>query len=143
MIKGMNHVGISVANLDRSIAFYRDMLGMQVLRRRPFSGEMYEAILGLDAAHGELALLQRDSARIELFQFGHPEPVPGDPNRPVCNHGITHFCLHVDDIAETYARLSALGVRFHCAPVTFGRAMATYARDPDGNVVELLQINDE
>lgn len=139
MIKGMNHVGLSVSNLDRSIAFYRDLLGMEVVRRLPFGGEMYDAILGLKGTRGELALLRLGTAQLELFHFHSPEPVPGDQNRPVCNHGITHFCLEVADVGQEQARLSAAGVTFHSAPVSSSRAKATYARDPDGNVIELLQ----
>ena len=45
MISGMNHVGISVANLDRSIAFYRDLLGMEVVIQTTFEDERYERIL--------------------------------------------------------------------------------------------------
>jgi catechol 2,3-dioxygenase-like lactoylglutathione lyase family enzyme len=58
----------------------------------------------------------------------------------VSDQGITHFCFRVDDVEAAHARLEAAGDRFHCEPLTFGsRAIATYARDPDGNVFELLQ----
>ena len=64
----------------------------------------------------------------------------GDPNRPVCDQGITHICLQVTDIDAEYARLSAAGMRFHCAPQTApGLCRATYGRDPDGNIVELIE----
>lgn len=140
MIKAMNHVGVSVANLDRSIKFYCDVLGMEVVRERDFAGDQYEKILGLKCPKGKLALLQAGSMRIELFEFSHPSPKSGDSVRPVCDHGITHFCIEVSDIDQEYERLKSAGVYFHCEPIDFsGMVKATYGRDPDGNVFELLE----
>lgn len=143
MIKGMNHVGISVASLDRSIAFYRDLLGMEVLIQAPFSGEQYETILALERAAGKVAALKLKGGDllIELFEFEYPAPKHADSARPVCDHGITHFCIEVTDIEGEYSRLKAAGVAFHCAPVKFARSgnKATYGRDPDGNVFEMLE----
>lgn len=148
MIRGMLHVGISVANMDRSIVFYRDLLGMELAVRKPFGDERaegvekYRAVLGLHDARGEVAVLRRSEFQVELFQFDRPEPKPGDPNRPVCDHGISHFCLQVTDLQNEYDRLKAAGVTFHCPPQHFpGQAIVTYGRDPDGNVFELLELH--
>lgn len=142
MITGMNHVGVSVSNLERSIGFYRDLLGMEVVGRTTFEGERYELILGLRGARGKVALVRLGNLRLELFEFESPRPKPAEPNRPVCDHGITHFCLQVTDIQSEYVRLKAAGVPFHCPPQV-GTAIATYGRDPDGNVFELLEIPGE
>jgi glyoxylase I family protein len=140
MITGISHVGISVANLERSIAFYRDLLGMHVIEEVPFKGERYEAILGLKGAQGKIATLRTANVEVELFEFAHPTPNSGSPMRPVSDHGITHFAMKVEGIEGLYTRLKAAGVAFHCAPIHFpGCATATYARDPDGNVIELLE----
>ena len=65
-------------------------------------------------------------------------PRPKDPNYPVSDHGLSHFCIEVADIDGMYERLRTAGVAFHCPPLNFfGRAKATYGRDPDGNVFEL------
>lgn len=140
MLKGMNHVGVSVSNLDRSIAFYRDLLGMEVVVEGVFAGERYERILALKGASGKVALLKAANMQIELFEFSCPSPRRGDPQRPVCDHGITHFCIEVADIEAEYERLKSAGVTFHCQPLDFfGAAKATYGRDPDGNAFELLE----
>jgi catechol 2,3-dioxygenase-like lactoylglutathione lyase family enzyme len=140
MIKAINHVGVSVSNLDRSIGFYRDVLGMEFLRQRVFAGETYEKILGLKGATGRLAIMEAGSMRLELFEFSNPSPKPSEANRSVCDHGITHFCIEVGDAEEEYQRLKAAGVPFHCEPLDFsGLVKATYGRDPDGNVFELLE----
>jgi len=144
MIKGMNHVGVSVASLERAIAFYRDVMGMACVAQETFGGEKYEAILGLKDVRGKVALVRLGTLQIELFEFEHPQPKAANPQRPVCDHGITHFCLQVEDIHSEYARLQTSGVIFHCPPQDFfGNAVATYGRDPDGNVFELLQLSAE
>src|ERR1700730_3929319 len=117
MIKGLNHVGISVVDLDRSLQFYRDLLGMAVVVQESFAGELYESILALRGVTGKVALLRLGNMQFELFEFAHPPPRPGDPNHPVCDHGITHFCIEVADIDGEYERLKGAGVSFHCAPL--------------------------
>jgi catechol 2,3-dioxygenase-like lactoylglutathione lyase family enzyme len=141
MIVGINHVGISVENLERSISFYRDMLDME-LTVGPLSvgGELYERILDLKEVSGRAALITKAGLQLELFEFSHPPPRPQDPRNPVSNRGLSHFCIEVTDLDQTYQRLKGAGVTFHCPPLDFsGKVKATYARDPDGNVFELLQ----
>jgi len=139
MIRAFSHVGISVASLERSVAFYTHVLGFEVLQQVAFHGERYERILGLPGARGRIAVIKRADLELELFEFERPECGGADGQRPVSNLGISHFAVSVDDMAATYARLEAAGVQFHCPPIEFpGVATATYARDPDGNVIEFI-----
>jgi len=140
MIQGINHIGISTGDLDRSLAFYRDLIGMEVLGSAKFEGEVYENITSLKDTHGRAAMLGIGNTHIELFEFDNPQVKVGDPARPVCDHGITHICFEVADVHQEYERLKAAGVNFHSPPQCFGEAKATYGRDPDGNVFELLQM---
>lgn len=140
VIKSMNHVGISVSDLDRAIEFYGDLLGMDVLVRASFGGEVYEAITGLPGARGEGAMLRSGDLQVELFKFDQPHTKPSETKRRVSEHGISHFCIEVSDVQYEYDRLKAAGVQFHCAPQVFGQMRATYGRDPDGNVFELLEL---
>lgn len=140
MNKRMSHVGLSVSCIKRSIKFYQQMLGMELMVHETFEGKQYESILGLPAAQGEVALMKAGDVRIELFEFLHPLPNPNRLDRPVCDVGITHFCIEVDDLDSEYARLVAAGVEFHCPPILFfDSTKATYGRDPDGNVFELIE----
>jgi catechol 2,3-dioxygenase-like lactoylglutathione lyase family enzyme len=141
MIKGINHVVISVANLARSIYFYRDLLGMEVVVQKEFEGAQYEAILALKGVRGKLAVLRLGSLEIELLEFERPHAELGDPKRPVCDQGISHFCIEVIGIQGEYERLKAAGVSFHCPPLIIGTEKATYGRDPDGNVFEMVELN--
>jgi catechol 2,3-dioxygenase-like lactoylglutathione lyase family enzyme len=143
MIKGMNHVGISVSDLDRSIAFYKDMLGMELAGPIvAFAGPLFEQVMALENPQGRIGFLSNGSLQIELFEFHHPTPAPKDPNYSVADRGISHFCVEVTDLAATYERLLAAGVRFHCPVLKFPSGIqATYGRDPDGNVFELLELS--
>ena len=137
----MHHVAISVVDIERSIGFYREMFGMEPRTPVfPFGGEAMSEVMGLQDASGRMCVIANGTVQLELFEFAHPAPRPKDPDYPVADHGYTHFGFEVDDIMATFERLSAAGVRFHCPITTFpGGMMATYGRDPDGNVFELLE----
>lgn len=137
----MHHVGISVTDLERSIAFYRDMLGMeQACPIFPFGGTNFEQIMALKNVQGRMCVIAKGNVLLELFEFSHPKPAPKDPNYSVGDRGISHFGVEIADIEGTYERLRAAGVRFHSPVLTFMSGMkAAYARDPDGNVFELLE----
>jgi catechol 2,3-dioxygenase-like lactoylglutathione lyase family enzyme len=135
-----SHVGISVADIDRSIAFYRDMFGLEPLMEiMPFGGEQYEAIMDIPGVTGRICMIGKGSTNLELFEFGGSKAK--DPNYPVSDRGISHFGIFVDDIDATYAKLRAADVRIHSPIITFmgGGMRAAYCRDPDGNVFEILQ----
>jgi len=143
MITGMSHVGISVANLERSIEFYRDLLGMRVIQEVSMRGPNYDAIMGLKGTDGRIAVLRTGNFEIELLEFQRPPSRPAESGRHVSDQGISHFAVHVEDAAGLYARLKAAGVRVHSAPVYFQSCATTavYFCDPDGNYIEMIQEN--
>lgn len=138
----MNHIGISVSDLERSITFYRDMLDMeQLCEIFPFGGPQFQKVMGLPDAEGRMCVIRGGTVQLELFEFARPDPAVQDPNYSVGDRGISHFGIEVPDVQATYDRLAAAGVRFHCPIETFpGGVKATYGRDPDGNVFELLEM---
>lgn len=143
MIRGLHHVAISTPDADAALAFYRDGLGLEVLfdQAWPAGTEVADRITGLRDCSARQILLQAGNAFVELFQFRSPEPRPGDRERPVCDHGITHLCLEVDDLDAECARLAGLGMGFHSPPQEIPGGLRTvYGRDPDGNVIELHEF---
>lgn len=142
MIRGIHHMAISTANLERLLHFYRDLLGFEEIIAFGWDAgsEEIDRMTGLTGSAARVRLLKAGNVFIELFQFDSPHPQRGNPTRPVCDHGITHVCLDVSDIDAEYERLMAAGVSFHCPPQDIGLARATYSRDPDGNVVELQEV---
>jgi catechol 2,3-dioxygenase-like lactoylglutathione lyase family enzyme len=140
----LHHTGLTVRDLARSLAFYRDALGMEVVFEQEKEGGYLAAIVGYPDAHVRMAHLvfPGDRHRLELFEYVSPEP-RGEPGEPR-DVGITHFCLSVDDIEAVAERLEAGGAVFFSRPVAVdtganagGRGL--YLRDPDGIVVELFQ----
>jgi catechol 2,3-dioxygenase-like lactoylglutathione lyase family enzyme len=142
MIKGMHHVGISISNLERAIDFYLHTFEMQLVASFPFSGEPYAQVMGLERAAGRMAVVRKGTLMLELFEFATPTPAGKDANYSVGDRGISHFGIDVEDIEGTYERLVRAGVRFHSPVMTFPSGMkATYGRDPDGNVFEMLEMS--
>jgi len=141
MIKSIHHTAISTGNFERALAFYRDLLGFEMVSELnwPAGVELADTITGLEGSAARSVMLRASNTSIELFEFSSPAPKPGDPKRPVCDHGITHIGLEVDDIDVEYERLKAAGMSFNCPPQDLGVSRVTYGRDPDGNVLELWQ----
>ena len=145
MIRGIHHTAISTGDMQRALRFYKDLLGFEEVFAFDWEAgnAVVDNITDLHDSAAQVVMLRAGNACIELFQYAAPSPKLGDPQRPVCDHGITHVCLEVSDIDEEYERLTAAGMRFHCPPQNAGKGLrATYGRDPDGNVVEILEVLD-
>jgi len=138
----LNHVGISVANLERSMDFYKNVIGMEIAAAPfPLVGDNYQQIMALNDLQARMCVMRKGSFLLELFEFSRPEPASKDSNYSVADRGISHFGIEVSDIRSEYDRLSAAGVRFHSPVLTFPSGIkATYGRDLDGNVFELLEM---
>jgi catechol 2,3-dioxygenase-like lactoylglutathione lyase family enzyme len=138
------HTGLTVRELDRSLAFYRDALGMETVFEQEKEGGYLAAIVGYPGAHVRMAHLAfpGDGHRLELFQYLEPES-RGEAGEPR-DVGITHVCLLVDDLAALHERLRAAGVDFYSDPVVVDTGanaggVGVYLRDPDGITLELFQ----
>lgn len=145
MIRGIHHTAISTGDLERSLRFYRDLLGFETVFSFDWNvgTEVLDRITGLKDSSARVVMLKAGNACVEIFQYETPKPKLGEARRPVCDHGLTHICLEVTDIDGEYERLKAAGMVFHCPPQEARRGLrATYGRDPDGNVVELLEVRD-
>ena len=148
MLKGILHVGLTVTDLDRSVAFYRDMLGLAYLGEMEMEGPETEQLFQQKGCKARVAYLNgsRELAAppVELIQFvgQYPDRQAGDLFRT----SISELCFAVEDIDREYRRLQEMGVEFLSEPQTFdsteygfGKSRAVYLRDPDGIILELLQ----
>jgi len=148
MIRGIHHVGLSTPDLDRLLEFYRDVMGFEVVMTSHWRDrDIIDRMVGLTGSAARQVMLKSGNAFLELFQYESPTPRPAAADRTAADHGYTHFCIDVVDIDAEYERLSANGMTFHAPPPSVdemghARLRAIYARDPDGNIVELQEVLD-
>lgn len=147
MITGLHHTAISVSDIERSVAFYRDLLGLKVLRQVELSDKRLDRVVGLPGARLKVAILQVGSSqeRLELVQYLSPQGHPLPAEFRQCDVGLTHVCFIVTDIERLYQDLTARGVRFNSPVQTMDpretvTAKIVYLHDPDGITLELLEI---
>ena len=133
----MDHLTISVADIDRALIFYRDILGFQVDWDR--SGLKIAKVVGLPDANARQIMVRGYGLCVELMKYYTPEGKVRTPNRQ-CDFGLTHFCLSVRNIDEVYRRLLKDGVEFNCPPQEIRHGVwATYFKDPEGVAIELVE----
>jgi glyoxylase I family protein len=143
MIKGFHHAAISTPDLERCIDFYTNIIGGEVAWTFGWPAGTPEAdqVTDLQNSAADAAMLKIGETFLEVFQFSSPPSAEKTGDRPVNNHGITHICLEVEDIQGEYERLKAAGMRFNCVPQSQDGSSMVYGRDPDGNVVELIEFS--
>lgn len=147
----VDHVNIVVADMERSLGFYRDLLGMQVTFECDLTGEWIETVTGLPGIWARCVFCQPPGGetRFELLQYQTPPGLTPPENALANTLGLRHFALEVDDLDGLYARLTAAGVPFVSGPVTVPFSVAgvrkrlCYLRDPDGALVEIAEYGAE
>lgn len=139
-----NHVSVTCADFDRSMAFYRDLVGLPVMSEGEVSSAELERIIGLGEVRLRFAELELGGGGfLELFEYLQPR---GESVRSrTCDPGNVHFAFEVDDIDAVHARLRAAGMTTRSEPVTLARgdwrgARVFYSLDPDGVTVEFIEF---
>ena len=133
-----HHVGITVEALDRTLPFYRDVLGLEVLDRFSVSGAAFADAVDVPGATGRFAHLEAGGARLELVEY---DPEADSRTPPALNQpGATHVGLAVDDLDARFEALPE-DVETLCEPrTTESGTRICFLRDPEGNLVELLEV---
>ena len=105
----LENVGIAVADLDATIAFFVD-LGLTVIGRDTVSGEWTDTAVGLDGNHAKIAMLQTPDGqgRLELFEYLHPAAIETSPTLPN-EIGMHRVAFSVDDLDATLEVAAAHG----------------------------------
>ena len=139
-----DHTGITVSNLERSLAFWRDVLGFQLSHTAHQRGEMAKEITGVAGAEIKLAVLKAPGGhKIELLEYlGPPDRKRFDIDP--CDIGHVHVALIVDNLDGVLERLATSSWRAAGKPQTLKSGPNTgkrviYVRDPDGTTIELMQ----
>ena len=141
MIKAIHHCGIGVRDMEVSLKFYCDQLGLEKGEDIEIEGPLVGAIVGLppDTKVRIVHLPVCEGQELELFQYMKPDGSSFPPDFRQCDGGVIHVALIVDDVMEMYDRLTAEGIKFNSQPYDLAAGLVVYMRDPDGITVELMQ----
>ncbi len=142
----MNHTGFVVSDMERSLAFYRDLLGLQEERNTVLEGEFISQVLGYDGVKLHIVYLSNGDMRhsVELMQYLEPKG-GGMAPKALNDVGATHLGVIVDDLDSLYREFLARGVKFVNRPAVRPGAeypwarKACYLQDPDGNWLEFIE----
>ncbi len=136
------HVGMCVSDLDRSVTYYRDVLGfVEVARRLNVTDQGSAGLLGFSEMDVELVYLERDGIRLELLWYRVPDHEGDGTPRPMNLVGPTHLAFRVGDFDGLCRKIDASGgTVLSETTTTFGfgnRGVMTL--DPDGIRIELIE----
>jgi catechol 2,3-dioxygenase-like lactoylglutathione lyase family enzyme len=146
VIGGIHHTSRTVSDMERSLAFYRDLLGMPVVLDTEMRGEMLDREVAMEGSHLRFVLLDSGGdTYLELLHYYSPAGAPFPSGAKPADVGAHHVALLVDDIEAAYEQLSSAGVRFTHPPQevdagSFRGHRTAYCYDPDGLIVELWQV---
>jgi len=144
-IVAADHTGITVSNLERSLAFWRDVLGFEFSHSAHQKGERPEQITGVKGADLKLAVLKTPSGhKIELLEHFAPADRRCVDLRP-CDVGHMHVALIIDDLEAVLQKIAASGWKAAGKPQTLTSGpnagkRVVYVRDPDGTTIEFMQL---
>lgn len=144
MTISFSHIGICVSDLERSLRFYGDGLGFELVASHRVGAE-FAALMELDAVAVESRMLARDGVTIELLAFVHPLPFGSRDRRPMNQLGLTHLSVRVDDVEAVAGKIARLGgevVRSTRTRLEAGSSPLefVYCTDPDGVRIELMDL---
>ena len=145
-LKGINHVGVTVRDLDRTLAFYREFFGIEPLFRGLGENADISRSVGLDDVRVRFAFIDLGNTRMELLQYERPLGRQTQDMRN-CDVGAIHVCFDVDDLTAKYEQLKAGGIQFITSPIRLDENQGTlagleyvYFRDPDGLMLQLYEM---
>src|SRR4051794_2856322 len=142
-IVGVHHTSFTVADLERSLTFFRDVLGLEVVGTREVRDDYFGQIVGLPGSAVKAAMVRLPGGHhVELFEYVRPRGQSVAP-RP-CDPGSCHLALLTADLPALYQQLKAKGADFLSEPVLITAGpnrggYGVYLRDPNGTLLDLFQ----
>ena len=143
-ITAVDHTGITVVNIERSLAFWQDVLGFELSHRAHQTGDLAREITGVAGAEISIAVLKAPGHKIELLEYHAPPDRKCADLRP-CDVGSVHVALTVDNLDAVLNTIAASGWKTAGQPQTLRSGpnagkRVVYVRDPDGTTIELMQL---
>ena len=143
-ILAVDHTGFTVSDIERSLAFWRDVLGLELSHRAHHAGELASKVTGVQGAEILIAVLKTPGGhRVELLQYLAPPERTSVQFHP-CDTGAAHVALIVDNLDAILDAITSSGWKAAGTPQTLtsgpnaGRRLI-YVRDPDGTTIEFMQ----
>ncbi len=144
MVTGFNHSGFVVKDINAMVEFYRDTLGLSVMREVDSVAPPEGDHTGIPGARRTLVFVGKPDGEhvLELVHFIDPPSPAGHLHRHQL--GAAHICFNVSDLGELASKLKSQGIRFITDPIFHEvedgkRRGICYIQDPEGNYVELIQ----
>ncbi len=143
MVNNFLHVGISVFDLEESVKFYTEVMGMDSDYEAYHKSDAISSVVGVKDAEANVKVVKKGSIKLELIDYGNEEKKQQEQSKHKDQDslGLIHVAFAVDDVDEEYERIKALGYEFNSEPTVTrpdGPRIA-YFRGPDNVVIELYQ----
>jgi len=133
------HLVVGVTDMDRAMAFYRGLLGMDVVFDQLISGESFDAALHASRKQeGRVVGGVVGGLMIELLSLGGSKPAETPKRRGVV--GIQNISLSVPDLDDTYSQITHAGYEPDQEPFEIGGVRMFFVKDPDGTPVEFIEL---
>ncbi|MGH8094951.1 MAG: VOC family protein [Chthoniobacterales bacterium] len=143
-ILAADHTGITVISLERSLAFWRDVLGFELSHRPHQTGSLASEITGVAGAEISIAVVKAPGHKIELLEYSAPSDRQHLHPRP-CDVGSVHVAFVVDKLDAVLERIAASGWQAAGKPQTLKAGpnagkRVVYVHDPDGTTIEFMEL---
>jgi catechol 2,3-dioxygenase-like lactoylglutathione lyase family enzyme len=133
------HLVVGVTDMDRALAFYCDVLGMEVVFETLVSGAPFDAVLHAKRKQeGRVVGGLLGGLMVELLSLGANAPDHKPPRRGIT--GIHNVSLSVLDLDDAYRRITDAGYTPDQAPFEIGGVRMFFVKDPDGTAVEFIEL---
>ena len=142
MIIGMRHVGIVVKDIEKCLHFWRDVMGLKVVADFWEEGKFIDTVQNLkNVKLHMIKLAAPDGSMIELLKDSRHEAVPLERNL-LCDAGVRHIAFTVEDVENSWEILHKYGCETLSRPIISpdGKAKLFFVKDPEGNLLEMVQI---
>jgi len=140
-MKKIRHFGIVVSDIEKSLHFYRDILGLQTKRDMLEEGDFIDAILGLKGVKVRTVKMVADDGNLIELLWYQSHKGKKIENKEIFDIGASHPSFTVENLDYEYKRLKENGVKFNCPPQISpkGKVKVVFCYDPDGVPVELVE----
>jgi catechol 2,3-dioxygenase-like lactoylglutathione lyase family enzyme len=142
-VMGTNHTSFTVSSLDRTIVFFRDCLGFDLVSRAPRDPGLVSRITGVPGAQVTIAFLRGPGHTVELIEYAAPADRGKVVARP-CDTGFAHLALNVDNADAAVEAAAKFDVHPLAPPVAIDQGpnrgrKVVYVRDADGVTIEFIE----